>query len=447
MIIKNKKELAVSEQRRKLLEIAEAGVERVLPENLLPSFLKYDPENKILQAGGKVYDISKKRVFVVGGGKAAGKMAQVLEEIMGESNIVSGVVISKKAGYKTKKIKIIKGGHPIPTSEGVDGVREMLNLKHRWKIGKNDLVICLISGGGSSLMTLPQDGLTLKDLRETTSLLLKSGAEIQEINCVRKHLSKIKGGRLGKFFAPATLVSLIISDVIDDKLEVIASGPTYPDSSTFRESLEVLKKYNIESSVPKDVVEFLKKGTRGEIEETPKDLKNCDNFIIGDNKLALNEMAKRGKEMGLKPFIVTASQKGTPEKVANLRAEEIIRGKYKNFNLILIGGETTPQIPKEHGKGGRCQHFSLASLIAFKNYKKRWALISLATDGTDFLEGIAGAIVDNESLKRAREKGLKPESFLQRYDSYNFLKKVGNSIIMTDYTETNVSDVMVYLFE
>jgi glycerate-2-kinase len=445
MIIKNKNELSNTPLRKQALDIVEAGISRVLPSTVMKYSLKIDPAKKILSIQDKDYDISKGRIFVIGGGKASGLMAQTLEEIIGPGNIACGIVNCNSKNYQTNKIKIVEASHPTPDQRGVRGVEQMLALKDRYSIKKNDLVICLISGGGSALMPCPVDEITLRKKRKMTKLLLESGPTIQEINAVRKHLSKIKGGQLGKFFSPAPVISLIISDVIGNDLDAIASGPTAPDKSTFLDAYNVLDKYEILDKAPRSIVDLLAKGCAGKIEETPKKLDNCTNFIIGDNRLALEAMASEAEKLGFKPFIVTAEQKGDPTDMAKLRAEEILNSKYKNYDVILIGGETTPKLPDNHGKGGRNQHCAAVSMMALKDYPGEWVMTSMGTDGSDYLPDIAGAIVDKNSLETSRTTGIEVQSYLDRYDSSTLLEKIGNSLIKTGNTGTNVGDAAVYI--
>lgn len=445
MIIKNKNELSSTPLRKQALEIVEAGITRVLPSTVMKYSLKIDPAKKILSIQDKDYDISKGRIFVIGGGKASGLMAQTLEEIIGPGNITDGVVNCNSKNYQTNKIRIVKASHPKPKKRGVSGVKKMLALKDRYSINKNDLVICLISGGGSALMPCPVDEITLRKKRKMTKLLLESGPTIQEINAVRKHLSKIKGGQLGKFFSPTPVISLIISDVIGNDLDAIASGPTAPDKSTFLDAYNVLEKYKILDKAPQSIVDILVKGCAGKIAETPKKLDNCTNFIIGDNRLALEAMASEAEKLGFKPYIVTSKQKGDPTEMAKLRAKEILNSKYKNNDVILIGGETTPKLPGNHGKGGRNQHYAAVSMMALKDYPGEWVMTGIGTDGSDYLPDIAGAIVDKNSLETSKTTGIEVQPYLDRYDSSTLLEKIGNSLIKTGNTGTNVGDAAVYI--
>ncbi|MFC1992300.1 glycerate kinase [Chloroflexota bacterium] len=444
MIIKNKRELSTTELRKQALGIIEAGIARVLPSAIMKSAVRYDPARRILTVNDSSYHLSEGRIFVIGGGKASGLMAETIENIIPPDHISAGVVTYKSGDYRTSKIKIVQAGHPVPDQRGIDGVMEMLALKNRFTINENDVVICLISGGGSALMPCPVDGVDLEEKQEITELLLECGAEIHEINAVRKHLSKTKGGRLGHSYSPATVISLILSDVIGNDLDVIASGQTCQDSSTFSDAYRVLEKYDLLSKSPKGVMGFLTRGCRGQVEETPKTLGNCHNFVIGDNTLALEAMAEKASDMGFAPYIVTAEQKGDTTAIAQLRATEILNAKYASYDTILIGGETTPKLPDNAGKGGRNQHYAAVSMLAMEEYAGKWVLVSVGTDGSDFLSDVAGAIVDNNSSDNARGRGVDVQSYLDRYDSNTLLNKIGKSLIVTGNTGTNVGDVILY---
>ncbi len=473
MIIKNKKQLATTKLRKIALNLIEAGIEKVLPANLMHFAVRYTAKQKVLIARNKKYSLKNGRIFVIGGGKASGLMALELEKIIGAENITAGAVNCINNNYKTKKIKIIKASHPVPNQNGVKGVEEMLALKKEYAINKNDLIICLISGGASALMPCPVDGVSLKDKQNITKLLLSSGAQIQEINTVRKHLSKIKGGQLGKFFAPATVVSLIISDVVGDDLGTIASGLTAPDFSTFQDAYNVLKKYNLlysedemtnegeihesrlhlSSRLQVAIAAHLKKGCAcsnrsrraGKAPETPNKLNNCRNHIIGNNKSALGAMADKAYQLNLKPLIITSEQVGDPVRMANIRAKEMIDGKYTGYNVIIVGGETTPKLSDNHGRGGRNQHFVAASMLAMQKYSGDWVMANVSTDGSDYLADVAGAIVDNDSFGWAKSRGADVKKYLARYDSNSLFRKIGRSLIITGDTGTNVGDVMVYV--
>jgi glycerate-2-kinase len=268
-------------------------------------------EASVLRVNGEPFDISRGRLFVIGGGKASAAMAEALEAILGD-RISEGIVVTKDGdeSYATKRIAVVRSGHPVPDRRGVEAVDRMLELKPANSICSDDMVLCLISGGGSALMPCPADGVSLEDKQRVTSILLSTGANIAEINCVRKHLSCIKGGRLGQHFFPASVVSLIISDVIGNDLSVIASGPTFPDQSTFADAMAVLQKYELTQKDFGSVIGHLRAGLAGEIAETPKRLFNCRNFIVGDLDVALEAMVKRARELGLNPYVVSNAQTG-----------------------------------------------------------------------------------------------------------------------------------------
>lgn len=447
MIIKNRTELTTTELRKRALDIIEASIERVLPQNIMKNALNYNTASRILTINNATYNLSRGRIFIIGGGKASGMMAETLEGIIPPEHITTGIVNCKGGDYKTGKIKVLTAGHPIPDYRGVEGVKKMLSFRDDYSISKDDKTICLISGGGSALMPYPAAGVKLKDKQRITELLLASGAEISEINTVRKHLSGVKGGQLGLHYSPSTIISLILSDVISNDLSVIASGPTYPDKTTFSDAFNVLKKYNLLAAAPTGVMNHLEKGCRGEVAETAKVLDNCHNFIIGDNRLALEAMLTKSQEAGFTPRLVTAGQKGDTTAVAMKRANEILNSEYSGYDALLIGGETTPGLPTPAGKGGRNQHYAAVSILAMERYPRQWLVTSISSDGSDFLPDVAGAIVDSNSLTRAKTSGLNIKTYLDRYDSNTLLSQIGNSLVITGDTGTNVGDLILYLLK
>ena len=447
MIIKNKEQLATTRIRKAALEIVEAGIERVLPSTVLEKGIHFDADRKMLQIDDDIFSISNGRIFVIGGGKASGLMAKSLEIIVGLDQITDGIVLCKETQIRPKHIKTLNAGHPIPDQRGISGVQSMLQLKNQYSICRDDFVICLISGGGSALMPFPANGITLSDKRILTEQLLLSGASINEINAVRKHISNIKGGRLGQFFSPATIISLIISDVVGNDLSVIASGPTFPDSSTFADALKILQQYGLFEKAPPAVIELLKKGCQGSIPETPKTLDNCYNYIIGDNLLALEAMAEKAKDLGFNPRILTSQQKGDTQTVAEYIAKEVLKPINQEFDVFLLGGETTIKLPEIAGKGGRNQHYAAVSLDAMKVCPDEWALCSIGSDGSDYLSEVAGAIVDRHTITCLDNENIEVQPFLDSCDSNTLLNKVGNSIVVTGNTDTNVGDLIVYILD
>lgn len=446
MIIKNSAEIGSTPLRRQAVEILEAGIESVLPSNVLTKSIAYFAGHNMLAVNGRFYNPGK-RIFVIGGGKASGEMAEVIETILPQSILIDGLVIDKSSNFKTQKIKVVNAGHPIPDNRGEQAVKEMLSLKDKYGIGECDTVICLLSGGGSALMPYPAEGITLEDKQSVTDTLLSCGAEIAEINIVRKHLSRIKGGWLGRFFAPARVITLIISDVIGNDLSTIASGPTYPDTTTYKDALAVIDKYNLADKLPVKVITLLRNGALGRILETPKHLDNCDNYIIADSKPVLEAMNQKASELGFNPFVITSEQKGETTAVAVNRALEILNGKYREYDALIIGGETTPVLPQNCGIGGRNQHYVIASLPILKNLPWEWVLAAMGTDGCDFMPGVAGAIADNGTVQSIEDSSIDVESYICHYDSNTLFKSIGNSLIVTGDTGTNVGDVMLYLLK
>jgi glycerate-2-kinase len=432
--------------QEKALQMINTGINNVLPDILLEKSVRFLPEKKEIVIN-RESNAFEGRIFVIGAGKASGRMAESLERILGPGNIEAGEVNSKGGPFNTEKVQVVEAGHPIPDQNGVDGARKMLELKQEYSIGEKDLVIALISGGGSALMEFPVEGVSLEDLQELTGMLLESGADIREINALRKHLSRVKGGWLGKHFSPAKVVSIIISDVVGNDLGSIASGPCYQDSSTFGEAKGILEKYKLLDKVPGSVRKHIELGLEGKTEETPKQLDNCSNYIIGDNRIALDAMVNKARELGLNPVIAEEGQVGEPEKAAEKIASEVSQGKFDGYDVIIIGGETTPRLPKGHGLGGRCQHLASCFMVEMEGFEKEWTLACAGTDGADFLQGFAGAVVDQGSLGLARGKGLDVEDFLERYDSNSLLKKLDNSLIEMDDTGTNVGDVIVLILK
>jgi glycerate 2-kinase len=445
MIIRNKKSLSLTSLRRRTLTLVETGISRVLPGAVMREAVCFDGEGEKLTVNGQAFGTASGRIFVIGGGKASGQMAQALEEIIGADRITAGVVNTTGSDCGTNTIETIEASHPTPDQRGVRGVEKMLALKEQYEINENDLVICLISGGGSALMPCPAAGIDLGDKQEMTELLIKRGPSIREINAVRKHLSRIKGGRLGAFFAPARVVSLILSDVVGNDMSAIASGPTVADSTTFRDAWDVLERYRLAAEAPPRIRELLRKGCAGNIEDTPIRLDNCRNFIIGDIRTALEAMAVRARDMGLKPIILTAEQTGAPATAAKRWAGEIKTGTYRDYDVLLLGGETTPLLPANHGKGGRNMHYAAVSMQELYDYAGEWTMASVGTDGSDFLPGIAGAIVDQHSCRSTAEKNIDVQAYVERFDSHSFFETIGDSLVVTGNTGTNVGDIVVYV--
>ncbi|MBW2992031.1 glycerate kinase [Candidatus Woesearchaeota archaeon] len=441
MIIKNHKQLLKnSSGRNKLarsyaLELIDAGINSILPREVMKNSITLD--GNILKIKDKEYDLGMyKKIIVIGGGKASGLMAEELEKILGK-RIYSGAVNDHIGQKKTRIVKITKAGHPIPNENGVKGVKKMLSLVE--ELSEDDLVIALISGGGSALMTAPVDGVSLKDLQKMNDILLKSGAEIHEINCVRKHLSLIKGGKLVENIYPAKCISLIFSDVVGDDLNAIASGCTVGDPTRYKDVLKIIKKYNMDA--PKSILNHLEKGVKGEIKETPKPrdkiFKNVGNILLANLPTALEAVKERAFSLRLKPRIVTAKLTGEARIIGERLAKKAIRKR--SGTVLIYGGETTVTV-KGDGIGGRNQELCLGALEKLKG--KNCAIISAGSDGRDGPTDADGAIVDGLSFNRSVSEKLDAKAYLENNDAYHFFKKM-DDLLITGPTGTNVADLMI----
>ncbi len=391
-------------------------------------------------------------IYVVGGGKACAPMAKAMEELLGDRLDNGIIVVKHNHGLPLKKIETVEASHPIPDQNGERGASDILRLLSR--TGEKDLVICLLSGGGSALLVQPHKGITLQDIQTTSAELLVCGATIDEINTVRKHLSSLKGGQLAKAVYPSTLITLILSDVVGDPMDIIASGPTVPDESTFEDAYEIIQKYSLEEKILNSVYRFLRSGKMGKVEETPKKgnqiFDNTQNVIVGSNKIALDAAEKKAKDLGYNTIILSSLVEGESREAAKFFAaiaKEISRTgtPVPKPACIIAGGETTVTI-KGEGKGGRNQEFALSAALEIEGFKGV-VILSAGTDGTDGPTDATGAIVDYNTCKDARKKfHLRPDEFLSKNDSYNFFKKTGEHII-TGPTMTNVMDIMISLID
>lgn len=434
----------IARARKDALAIFQAGVKAVDPAHAIKKHLKL--EGNRLTAGETIYDLAAfDRISVIGAGKASAAMARAMEEIL-DKRLNSGLVITKyNHALPLDKVQVIEAGHPVPDLAGFRGAQKIIQfLEQR---NEKDLVFFLISGGGSALLPYPHEGLTLEDKRDVTKILLAVGANIQEINTLRKHLSQVKGGRLAKIAHPATLISLILSDVIGDDLDSIASGPTVPDRSTFRDCVDIVEKYQITDRLPSVVADIFNKGIRGEIEDTPEAgdpaFERTQNLIIGSNIKAVEEAAKKATELGYNTLILSTFIEGETRDVAGVHAaiaKEILSSgnPIERPACVISGGETTVTI-RGGGKGGRNQEFSLAAAIDIDGLENV-VLLSAGTDGTDGPTDAAGAISDGATVVRARKLGMDPNHYLRENDSYHFFKALGD-LILTGPTFTNVMDL------
>jgi glycerate 2-kinase len=391
------------------------------------------------------------RIFIVGAGKAGAAMASAVEETIGLERLAGGLV-NVKYGHSSprpRRIRLHECGHPLPDEAGAQGAQEIEDLLR--PMNARDLVFVVISGGASALLSAPIPPVSLRDKQKTTDLLLRAGADIRELNVVRKHISRLKGGQIAALAYPATVVSLILSDVVGDPLDVIGSGPTAPDSTTFGDALGVLAKYGLTRKAPRSVLARLEEGARGRLPETPKPFdklfSRVHNIVVGSNGMAIEAARRRAKELGYAPLILSTSIQGEAREVARVHAE-ILREAIMSGRpitppaCILSGGETTVTV-RGKGKGGRNQEFALAAGLSLAGIEGAMVL-SAGTDGTDGPTDAAGATADGTTLRRAAIKGISLAEKLEANDSYPVFEALGD-LVKTGPTGTNVMDLHIML--
>lgn len=411
-------ELAITPARRKALEIVSAGLEAIDTKAVINSTVRLD--SGFLTIKNEKINLKKfKRIFVIGFGKASATAAFAIEKIFGEK-IFAGAVIDQSV-FGLKRIHGYKGTHPRPSPKNLEASKSIIDLARG--ISADDLVIMIISGGGSSMLCWPEE-----ELNQSSRLydeFLKTGGNIEELNTIRKHLSLVKGGGLAKIFYPAKIIGLIFCDIPGGKSDKVASGPMYKDDSTIADAESILKKYGLKGFY---------------LNETPKEdiyFKNVTNIPLVTNLIALNAMAEKGKELGLIPKIISSNvYESARETISKMRASA------EDRSLILAGGEIQLAVKKTDGKGGRNQYIAIDAVGQIKDND---VFVSIASDGMDNSDA-AGAIVDELTAKKARELGLDQEDYIERYDTYNFFLKTGG-LIFTGPTGANVADLMLLLKE
>lgn len=402
----------------------------------------------------RVYEKGKyERLNIIAFGKAAPAMAQAVTDHCGQV-LANGIVITKyghvKNAAEIRGVQIFQAAHPVPDEKGLKATREVLKLLEN--SDERSLTACLISGGGSSLLVAPYPGISLKDKQETTELLLRSGADIYETNTVRKHISHVKGGRLAVMAYPSRIESLILSDVLGDRLDVIASGPTVPDETTFADALGVIEKYRITNDVPANVLDLFKRGVRGLIPETPKQgnpiFCGVNNRIIGNSMKAIKAAKEKAQELGFDATIIDTKIHGEARETGRRLAREVLVAKKEliekqghNKPVCLIsGGETTVTV-QGRGTGGRNMELALAFAIELEG-ESGITFLSAGTDGGDGPTDAAGAIVDSFTVSKGQIAGIDPCKYLQDNDSYSYFTKT-NELFITGPTGTNVMDLQI----
>ncbi|HEV8663539.1 MAG TPA: glycerate kinase [Candidatus Methylomirabilis sp.] len=428
--------------------IFRAALEAVDPAAAIKRHVRRERDQ--LRVGDRSYDLARlRRIFVLGAGKAGAPMAAAVEEILGE-RITAGVVTVKAGhGGPTRIVRIQEAAHPVPDAAGLAGAQAILDLAKG--AGADDLVIALISGGGSALLPLPVRGITLEEKQQVTKQLLACGATIQEINAVRKHISAVKGGQLARAAAPAQVLTLVLSDIVGDPLDAIASGPTAPDGTTFREALAILDRYGIRGAVPPAVGEYLEAGAAGRVPETPKPgdplFQQVHHRIVANNAQALEAAAAAAAARGYRPLILASGIQGEAREVAKVLAALLLEVRATGRPIeppccLVAGGETTVTLHGK-GRGGRNQEMALAAAFPLEG-AAGILFFSAGTDGTDGPTDAAGAVSDGQTVPRGRAAGLDPARHLAENDAYSFFRALGD-LVVTGPTRTNVMDIHLLL--
>jgi glycerate 2-kinase len=433
--------------------IFQAALDAVEPHAAVLRSLARSNHRLRIIAGKKVvkrFDLRKiRRIFLVGAGKAAAPMAEAIEQVLGD-RLSSGIVVVKTGhGLDLAKTIVLEASHPIPDEAGVKAARRIKALLATAQA--DDLVLSVISGGGSALLTWPADGLDLEAKQSVTQLLLGCGASIQEINAVRKHLSLVKGGQLAMAAAPAPVINLVLSDVVGDDLDTIASGPFVPDRSTFQDVAAIMLRYNLTQKIPVAVQRYIEWGLKGEVPETPKpeelEFRRVINLIVGSNYQALLAAAAAVKRMGYRPLILSSMITGETREVVKVLAAVVKEVRASGHPVrppacLISGGETTVTL-KGGGRGGRNQEFALAGALELTGMSEV-LLFSAGTDGSDGETEAAGAMADGNTFARALEAGLSPLRHLESNDAYPFFTRLGD-LVVTGPTRTNVMDIHLVL--
>ncbi len=399
----------------------------------------------VVRALGDMELPSRGRLIVVGAGKASGAMAAAVEETLGD-RLAEGLVVVKDGHLApTRRLRLVEAGHPVPDERGAAAARQIHALVRG--AGPDDLVLVLISGGGSALAPAPAPPITLEEKQALTRLLLAAGATIGQLNAVRKHCSLLKGGQLARAAAPARVCALLLSDVIGDPPDIIASGPTAPDESTFHQAMAILERLGVLDQVPASILDRLQGGIRGEIPETPKPgdpiFDRVRNVVIGNNQLVVDAAMAEARRLGLNPHLVTRSLEGEAREAAGRfvgLAQEIPagRGPVAAPACLIAAGETTVTL-RGRGRGGRCQEFALAAALELDGLGGI-TVLAAGTDGTDGPTDAAGAIADGESAARARVQGSDPRARLHDNDSHAVFSGLGD-LLITGPTNTNLLDL------
>lgn len=437
----------------KVQRVLSAALQAVDPFEAVASHLKIDGE--ILSAAGKRYDLaSLGKIYLIGAGKAGAPMSRAVDSQLGD-RLSMGIVVVK-GGYEGQtdhqpgnRIAIASAGHPIPDERGLQATQKIFELLEQTQ--PDDLVIGLISGGGSALLTNPSPGVSLEDLQELTQALLASGASIDEINILRKHLDQAKGGNLARLASPARVLTLILSDVVGNRLDIIASGPTVPDPSTFSDAMQILQQYNLTKEIPTSISKHIEHGIQGSKQETPKPgdpvFDRVQNIIVASNLQAVEAAVRQAKNEGYHTLLLTSYLQGEARQAGRVfaaiaRQIDATGQPVPRPACVVAGGETTVTLQGD-GLGGRNLELALGAVEELDGIADA-VLITLASDGGDGPTDAAGAVVTGDTLSRAHTMGMQPIDYLKGNDSYHFFEPL-EDLLRTGPTQTNVND-LTFLF-
>jgi glycerate-2-kinase len=438
----------IQELKRSANQIIKAALEAVDPYKLIQDQVVRDGEILTISEDVRIDLSNYDRILLCGAGKGAAPVTKAMEEILSDNLERGDIIVKYDHLAELQKVNIHEAAHPVPDESGLKSTEVLLtNLNN---LTEKDCVFVLLTGGGSALLETLPDYITLDDLQKLNSVLLQCSATIHEINCIRKHISLIKGGQLARKIYPARCVTLALSDVVGDDLSVIASGPTNPDPSTYLDALAILEKYEVTYQIPAVILNHLQQGVEGMLPETPKlddkEFERVTNIVIGNNRLALNKAKEKAESLGFNTLILTSMLEGEAKEVAKVVASlvkeiQTTETPIKKPACMLLGGETTVKIQGE-GKGGRNQELALA--VALTDIKDPYICVSVGSDGSDGPTDAAGAMVDDTTLKRGESEGLNALEFLKQNDAYNYFAPIGD-LIITGPTGTNVMDVVFAL--
>jgi hydroxypyruvate reductase len=433
--------------REPILRILEAALAAVDPFQAVQAHLQFD--GRQLQIGDRRYTLDDyRRILVVGAGKASTPMSQAIEAMLGKRMGQGLVVVKDGHAGPTRWISVVEASHPVPDERGVEAGRRILQLAQ--EATAEDLVIALISGGGSALLVAPAEGLSLEDLQALNRALLACGASIDEINCLRKHCSAVKGGQLARAVYPATLITLVLSDVVGSPLDVIASGPTVPDRTTWADAWSIIQRYGLEKKLPEAIIARLRAGLQGVIPDTPKPgdpiFHKAQTIIVADNRVAALAAKEEATRLGYNTLLLSTFIEGEAREVGKVLAAlgkevQASGNPLPTPACLILGGETTVTLNESPGKGGRNQELALAAALALSG-ATGIHVASLATDGTDGPTDGAGGLVDGTTLSRGQALGLNAETHLLGHDAYSYLEAVYD-LLLTGPTQTNVNDLML----